>query len=112
MTSKHVFTYVRRPVSRIDRAFKGALDGAGIEDFEFHDLRHTFASHLIMRGARLKEVQALLGHKTMTMTLRYAHLSLEHGNRAANLLNGLTGSGNSGMSQNITISESPISEVD
>ena len=47
-----------------------------------------------MRGASLKEVQEILGHKTMTMTLRYAHFSQEHKKKAVNLLNGLTASGN------------------
>ena len=101
-----MFTYAKRTVSRIDRAFHGALERAGIKDFRFHDLRHTFASHLIMRGASLKEVQELLGHKTMTMTLRYAHLSQEHKKKAVNLLNGLTGYVKPDMSQNVT---NPIS---
>ena len=76
----------------MDRAFKGALRSAGIEDFKFHDLRHTFGSHLVMRGASLKEVQELLGHKTMTMTLRYVHLGHEEKKRAVSLLNVLTSS--------------------
>jgi integrase len=77
-------------VRNIKSAFKAAVGRAGIEDFRFHDLRHTFASHMVMRGASLKEVQEILGHKTMTMTLRYAHLSQEHKKKAVNLLNGLT----------------------
>lgn len=74
-----------------------------IEDFRFHNLRHTFASHLIMNGASLKDVQELLGHKDMTMTLRYAHLSREHKRTAINRLNGLTAAkAESDTSQNVT----------
>jgi hypothetical protein len=64
--------------------------------------RHTFASHVIMRGGSLKPAQELLAHKTMTMTLRYSHLSQEHKRKAVNLLNGLTRPQKSAMSQNVT----------
>jgi integrase len=74
----------------IKTAFNAALRRAGIRDFKFHDLRHTFASHMVMRGATIKEVQEILGHKTMAVTMRYAHLSQEHKKKAVNLLNGLT----------------------
>ncbi|MFC1866582.1 tyrosine-type recombinase/integrase [Thermodesulfobacteriota bacterium] len=107
-TSQYVFTYNSRTIQRVERAFKGALKRAGIEDFHFHDLRHTFASHVIMRGGSLKDVQELLGHKTMTMTLRYSHLSQEHKKKAVNLLNGLTTSIKGGMSQNCHNSQSEI----
>jgi len=89
LKSPYVFTFQGKPVSGIKTAFNAAVKRAGIEDFRFHDLRHTFASHLIMRGGSLKDVQELLGHKTMTMTLRYAHLSQEHKKAAVNLLSGL-----------------------
>jgi integrase len=102
LTSEYVFTYARRTIGKVDRAFRGALRRAGMQDFTFHDLRHTFASHLIMRGASLKEVQELLGHKTVTMTLRYAHLAEENKKKAVGLLNGLTGYVKSAMSQNVT----------
>jgi len=56
-----------------------------------------------MRGGSLKELQEILGHKTMTMTLRYAHLSPEHKKKAVNLLNGLTAPAPpADLSQNVT----------
>jgi integrase len=112
--SEYVFNYHGQQVSEVKRSFKKALDDAGIEDCRFHDLRHTFASHMVMRGASIKEVQEILGHKSLTMTVRYAHLSQEHKKKAVNLLNGLTAPASqskpatyviSDMSQNVTFSE-------
>lgn len=62
-------------VNSIKSALNAALTRAGITNFRFHDLRHTFASHFIMRGGSLKELQEILGHKDVKMTMRYAHLS-------------------------------------
>jgi integrase len=62
-------------ILRIDRSFHHALRDAAIEKFRFHDLRHTFASHLAIRGVSLEIIGALLGHKDPKMTKRYAHLS-------------------------------------
>ena len=59
-------------------AFEGAVARAKLEDFHFHDLRHTFASWTVQRGATLQEVKDLLGHSTLAMVMRYAHLSPEH----------------------------------
>jgi len=99
------------PVSEVKRSFSSAVNRAGIVNFRFHDLRHTFASQLLMKGGTLKDVQELLGHKTMTMTLRYAHLTQEHKKKAVNLLNGLTASkSEKGLChKTVTSSNSPVS---
>lgn len=67
-----------KPYRDVKRSFNTALRRAGIKDFHFHDLRHTFASHLVMAGVDITTVKELLGHKTLTMTLRYAHLAPSH----------------------------------
>lgn len=61
-------------VKNFRAAFDGACKRAGIENFHFHDLRHTFASHLAIDGTGLLEIKELLGHKSLEMTMRYAHL--------------------------------------
>lgn len=58
-------------------AWEEAMERAGIEDFRFHDLRHTVASHLVLKGASLQVVAEILGHADLRMTQRYAHLSPE-----------------------------------
>jgi integrase len=60
------------------KPFRSAVSAAGIADFRFHDLRHTAASYLAMNGATTAEVAAVLGHKTLAMVKRYAHLSEQH----------------------------------
>jgi len=67
----------KRPVG-IREAWEYAVKRAGITDFRFHDLRHTAASYLAMSGASLAEIAEVLGHKTLAMVKRYAHLSEAH----------------------------------
>jgi integrase len=58
--------------------FDPAVDVAGIREFTWYCLRHTFASRLVMAGVDLRTVAELMGHKTIQMTMRYAHLAPEH----------------------------------
>jgi integrase len=72
--------------NNIQTSFTTACKNANIKDFHFHDLRHTFASQLVMAGIDLTTVRELLGHKTLTMTLRYAHLAPSHKVKAVDIL--------------------------
>lgn len=63
------------PYQDIKRSWHSALRAAEIENFTFHDLRHTCASYLAMEGISLLEIADILGHKTLKMVQRYAHLS-------------------------------------
>jgi hypothetical protein len=65
---------------------KRALKNAGLRHIGWHSLRHSFASHLVMRGAPIKSVQELLGHSSIEMTMRYAHLSPDVRRDAVKLL--------------------------
>lgn len=78
-----------KPFKDIKRSFTSACNEAGIRGFRFHDLRHTFASQLVMAGAELASVQKLLGHATINMTMRYSHLSPDHLKLAVDKLNDL-----------------------
>jgi integrase len=75
----YVFTYQGKPVARTTtKACYSALERAGIEDFRWHDLRHTWASWHVQRGTSLQELQDLGGWSTFDMVLRYAHLAADH----------------------------------
>ncbi len=78
---------------QVRTGFEAAVKKAGLSDFRFHDLRHTCASHLVMRGASLADVKEILGHSDLKMTLRYAHLSRAHLRGAVERLEGLTPEG-------------------
>lgn len=83
---------IGKPYQGIKRSFNTALKRAGIQDFRFHDLRHTFATHLVMSGVDITMVSRLLGHKSLTMTLRYSHLEPAHMIKAVDVLDtALTG---------------------
>jgi integrase len=58
--------------------FESAVAAAGLKDFTWHCLRHTFASRLVMAGVDIRTVAELMGHKTLAMTMRYAHLAPDH----------------------------------
>jgi len=66
------------PFGDVKKSFASAMKRAKIKDFRFHDLRHTFGSHLVMQGVDLRTVQQVMGHKDIKMTMRYSHLSSEH----------------------------------
>ncbi|MCD2452264.1 site-specific integrase [Methylicorpusculum oleiharenae] len=69
--------HANKPVS-LRRPFENALQAAEITNFHWHDLRHCTASYLAMSGASLAEISEILGHKTLSMVKRYAHLSDGH----------------------------------
>jgi len=71
------------------KAWEAAVKAAKVPDFHFHDLRHTFASWAIQRGATLPELKDLLGHSSLAMVMRYAHLSPEHLRSAVSRLEGM-----------------------
>ena len=85
-----------KPYKDVKHSFHSACKRTGIRDFHFHDLRHTFASHLVMAGVDITTVKELLGHKTLAMTLRYSHLAPAHKVKAMDILdNTLNGKINS-----------------
>ena len=96
-----VFTYNGKPLKGIKTSFDSARQKAELDDFRFHDLRHTFASRLVQQGLPLYEVMHMTGHKSLSMVQRYSHLAPEYQERAIAALNhyghnlGTLGIGNS-----------------
>lgn len=98
--SEHVFTRIDgTPLKSFNKAWWASLKGAGIKDFWFHDLRHSFCSNLLLSGASLKDVKEMIGHSNISMTDRYSHLTLTHKLQqqqklADHYMNGASGVGN------------------
>jgi integrase len=76
---RYVFTFRGKPVRQVNtKAWRNALRSAGIENFRWHDLRHTWASWHVQAGTSLHALQELGGWQSAEMVRRYAHLSTEH----------------------------------
>ena len=88
--SDHVFlSSTGKPLKSVRRVFQKALKKAGILNFRFHDLRHTFASHFVMNGGDLLTLKEILGHSSMKMVERYTHLAAAYKRRQINNLRGV-----------------------
>lgn len=85
----HVFTWQGRPVARCStKAWYQACERAGIENFRWHDLRHTWASWHVQSGTSLQELMELGGWASFEMVMRYAHLAADHLQAAAGRISG------------------------
>jgi integrase len=80
--------HTAKPLQDIKKAFAAALTRAGIVDLRWHDLRHSYGSWLALAGVDLLTIKELMGHETVTQTLRYAHLNRKHRKTAVQALDG------------------------
>lgn len=88
--SKFVFSYKGKPINQVNtKAWYKALKRAGIEDFRWHDLRHTWASWLTQNGVPLNVIQEMGAWESAEMVRRYAHLAPEQFSRHARVLDGV-----------------------
>ena len=88
--SRYVFTYHGRPITQVNtKAWHNALERAGIENFRWHDLRHTWASWLTQSGVPLNALQEMGAWSSSEMVRRYAHLAPEQFQRYADVVDGL-----------------------
>ena len=88
-TEGYVFTNQigkRLDTSKLQKEIKSAIKKAGLKPCRIHDLRHTFASQLVIHGSELRDVTELLGHSSYTTTLKYAHLTKSRLNEAIDKL--------------------------
>lgn len=77
--SQYVFSHINgEPIQRFNSAWRSVCRVAGFKNLHFHDLRHTFCSNLLLSGADIKRVKEMIGHKDLSMTDRYTHLTLKH----------------------------------
>jgi site-specific recombinase XerD len=67
-----------RPIKGFRKSWLKICEIAGVEDFRYHDLRHTFCSNLLLSGASLKDVKEMIGHRHLETTDRYAHITGFH----------------------------------
>lgn len=85
-----ILTYQGKPIQQCNtKAWRNALIRAGIENFRWHDLRHTWAGWPVPNGTSLQELQLLGGWSSFEMVLRYAHLSSDHLKNAASRINSI-----------------------
>lgn len=81
-----MFTYKNKGIKSVKTSFNKARSKAGLDDVRFHDLRHTFASRLAQGGLPLYDLMHLMGHKSLEMVQRYAHLAPDYQKDAMRVL--------------------------
>lgn len=112
---KNEYVFCRKDgslIRDIRKTFFTALKKSSIINFRFHDLRHTCASQLAMAGVDLNTIRDLLGHSSLEMTLRYAHLSPNHKKRAVDILGQRLGNNWAPKESQVDVAKSGNSAID